>query len=162
MPALLRLVGTAIARYFDPGADDLLDTIVDGTPTPVTVEVYPVAPAAQITGQALAINGTPRTFTSVAGQNPSRLQFHLGGDPGENVGAVNTVAITVTDDAAGATQFVLRYFRKRADAASPVAATTTTTTRTQGKSPLPTTVTTRTPRKPPTTTAAPRKAAVPG
>ena len=41
MAALMRLVGPAVARYFDPGPDDLIDSFFDGTPMPVTIEVYP-------------------------------------------------------------------------------------------------------------------------
>ena len=42
MAALMRLVGPAVARYFDPGPDDLIDSFFDGTPMPVSVEVYPI------------------------------------------------------------------------------------------------------------------------
>jgi hypothetical protein len=111
MTALLRLVGPAVARYFDPGPDDLLDTFFDDTPMPVTVEVYPFLPATRITGQTLLINGAARAFTGVSGQNPTWLQFTLGGDPGEVVGGINTVTLSVTDDAGSTTPFSLRYFR---------------------------------------------------
>ena len=53
MAALMRLVGPAVARYFDPGPDDMIDTFFDGTPMPVTIEVYPFSPATRITGQKL-------------------------------------------------------------------------------------------------------------
>src|SRR5215831_15979240 len=89
MAALLRLVGPAVARYFDPGPDDLIDSFFDGIPMPVTVEVYPFQPATRITGQKLLINGAARDFTGVSGQNPTSLQFTLGGDVGETAGAIN-------------------------------------------------------------------------
>jgi hypothetical protein len=111
MAALMRLVGPAVARYFGPGPDDMIDTFFDGTPMPVTIEVYPFAPATRITGQKLAINGAAREFTGVSGHNPASLQFVLGGDPGETAGAINTVTVSVTDDAGGTTHFSLRYFR---------------------------------------------------
>jgi hypothetical protein len=100
-----------MGRCFDPGPDDLIDSFFDGTPMPVTVEVYPFVPAQRITGQRLSINGTARAFTSVSGQNPTSLQFQLGGDPGETVGGINTATLSVTDDAGATTHFSLRYFR---------------------------------------------------
>jgi hypothetical protein len=111
MAALLRLVGPSVARYFDPGPDDLIDTFFDRTPMPVTVEVFPFAPARRITEQKLLINGSEREFAGIAGQNPASLQFHLGGDPGETAGGINTVNLSVTDDAGGTTHFSSRYFR---------------------------------------------------
>ena len=63
MAALLRLVGPAVARYFGPGPDDMIDTFFDRTPMPVTVEVYPFAPATRIVGQKLSINGASREFS---------------------------------------------------------------------------------------------------
>jgi hypothetical protein len=134
MAALLRLVGPAVARYFDPGPDDLIDSFFDGIPMPVTVEVYPFQPATRITGQKLLINGATRDFTGVSGQNPTSLQFNLGGDAGETAGGINTAMLSVTDDAGSTTHFSLRYFRV---AGAPYAAgetsrsgqTTTTTTR---------------------------------
>jgi hypothetical protein len=111
MPALLRLVGPSVARYFDPGPDDLIDSMFDGTPMPVTVEVYPFLPATRINGQTLFINGAARTFTNVSGQNPTWLQFNLGGDAGETAGGINTATLSVTDDAGSTTHFSLRYFR---------------------------------------------------
>ena len=135
MAALLRLVGPAVARYFDPGPDDLIDSFFDGIPMPVTVEVYPFQPATRITGQKLLINGATRDFTGVSGQNPTSLQFNLGGDAGETAGGINTAMLSVTDDAGSTTHFSLRYFRV---AAAPYAAgetshsaqtTTTSTTR---------------------------------
>src|SRR6516164_2228771 len=122
MTALLQLVGPSVARYFDPGPDDLIDSFFDGTPMPVTVEVYPFHPATRITEQTLFINGAARTFTNVSGQNPTWLQFHLGGDPGETVGGINTATLAVTDDAGSTTHFSLRYFRVAA--ASPTATPT--------------------------------------
>jgi hypothetical protein len=116
MTALLRLVGPAVARYFDPGPDDLIDSFFDGTPMPVTVEVYPFHPARRITAQTLFINGAARAFTNVSGQNPTWLQFHLGGDPGETAGGINTATLAVTDDAGSTTHFSLRYFRVAAEA----------------------------------------------
>jgi hypothetical protein len=112
MAALLRLVGPSVARYFDPGPDDLIDTFFDGTPMPVTIEVFPFSPATRITDQKLSINGAAREFTGVSGQNPVTLQFHLGGDAGETAGGINTVNVTVADDAGSTTHFSLRYFRK--------------------------------------------------
>jgi hypothetical protein len=111
MPALLRLVGPALARYFDPGPDDLIDSFFDGTPMPVTVEVYPFLPATRVTAQTLLINGAARHFASVSGQNPTWLQFNLGGDPSETAGGINTATLSVTDDAGSTTHFSLRYFR---------------------------------------------------
>ncbi len=111
MPALMRLVGPPVARYFSPGPDDLIDTLIDGTPMPVSVEVYPFVPAKRITGQALSINGQARDFTGVTGQNPTSLQFDLGGDRCETVGGINTAILSVTDDAGATTHFSLRYFR---------------------------------------------------
>ena len=111
MAALMRLVGPAVARYFDPGPDDMIDTFFDGTPMPVTVEVYPFAPATRITGQKLSINGAAREFNGVSGQNPASLQFLLGGDASETAGGINTVSVSVTDDAGATTHFSLRYFR---------------------------------------------------
>jgi hypothetical protein len=111
MPALLRLVGPSVARYFDPGPDDLIDSMFDGTPMPVTVEVYPFLPATRITGQTLLINGAARAFTSVSGQNPTWLHFNLGGDGDETAGGINTATLSVTDDAGSTTHFSLRYFR---------------------------------------------------
>ncbi len=116
MAALMRLVGPAVARYFDPGPDDLIDSFFDGTPMPVTIEVYPFSPATCITGQKLLINGAARDFTGVSGQNPASLQFHLGGDPGETAGGINTVNLLVTDDGGATTHFSLRYFRVAATA----------------------------------------------
>jgi hypothetical protein len=107
----MRLVGPAVARYFGPGPDDMIDTFFDGTPMPVTIEVYPFSPATRITGQKLAINGASREFTGVSGQNPASLQFLLGGDSGETAGGINTVSVSVTDDAGATTHFSLRYFR---------------------------------------------------
>lgn len=112
MAALMRLIGPSVARYFDPGPDDLIDTFFDETPMPVTIEVFPFAPATRITDQKLSINGASREFTGVSGQNPVTLQFHLGGDAGETAGGINTVNVTVTDDAGGTTHFSLRYFRR--------------------------------------------------
>jgi hypothetical protein len=57
------------------------------------------------------LNGVARGFTSVSGQNPTWLQFNLGGDPGETAGGVNTTTVSVSDDTGSATHFVLRYFR---------------------------------------------------
>jgi hypothetical protein len=111
MAALMRLVGPAVARYFGPGPDDMIDTFFDGTPMPVTVEVYPFSPATRITGQKLAINGVSREFARVSGQNPATLQFFLGGDASETAGGINTVSLSVTDDTGGTTHFSLRYFR---------------------------------------------------
>jgi hypothetical protein len=111
MAALLRLVGPAVARYFDPGPDDLIDSFFDGAPMPVTVEVFPFQPATRITGQKLLVNGAERKFTDVAGQNPTSLQFTLGGDDCETVGGINTAVLSVTDDAGATTHFSLRYFR---------------------------------------------------
>lgn len=112
MAALMRLVGPSVARYFDPGPDDLIDTFFDETPMPVTIEVFPFAPATRITDQRLSINGASREFRGVSGQNPASLQFHLGGDAVETAGGINTVSVTVTDDAGGTTHFSLRYFRR--------------------------------------------------
>jgi hypothetical protein len=78
---------------------------------PVSVEVYPFLPATRITGQKLSINGTSREFTGVSGQNPTALQFTLGGDAGETAGGINTAMLSVTDDAGSTTHFSLRYFR---------------------------------------------------
>jgi hypothetical protein len=111
MAALMRLVGPAVARYFDPGPDDLIDSFFDGTPMPVTIEVYPFSPATRITDQKLLINGSAREFTGISGQNPASLQFHLGGDAGETAGGINTVNLVVTDDGGATTHFSLRYFR---------------------------------------------------
>jgi hypothetical protein len=111
MAALMRLVGPSVARYFDPGPDDLIDTFFDGTPMPVTIEVFPFAPARCITDQKLSINGAAREFACVSGQNPTSHQFHLGGDTGETPGGINTVNLSVTDDAGATTHFSLRYFR---------------------------------------------------
>ena len=111
MAALMRLVGPAVARYFDPGPDDLIDSFFDGTPMPVTVEVFPFAPATRITSQKLLVNGTARDFTGVSGQNPASLQFTLGGDVDETAGGINTASLSVTDDAGTTTHFALRYFR---------------------------------------------------
>jgi len=123
MAALLRLVGPAVARYYDPGPDDLIDTFFDGIPMPVTAEVYPFQPATHITAQKLLINGAPRDFTCVSGQNPTSLQFTLGGDPGETLGGINTAILSVTDNAGATTHFSLRYFRV---ATKPVGQTGTT------------------------------------
>jgi hypothetical protein len=90
---------------------------------PVTVEVYPFQPATRITAQKLLINGASREFTGVSGQNPTSLQFTLGGDAGETVGGINTAILSVTDDAGATTHFSLRYFRV---AARPVGGTGTT------------------------------------
>jgi hypothetical protein len=111
MAALMRLVGPTVARYFDPGPDDLIDSFFDGTPMPVTIEVYPFSPATRITSQKLLINGSARDFTGVSGQNPASLQFHLGGDASETAGGINTVNLLVTDDGGATTHFSLRYFR---------------------------------------------------
>ena len=124
MAALMRLVGPAVARYFNPGPDDLIDSFFDGTPMPVTIEVYPFSPATRIPGQKLLINGSARDFTGVSGQNPASLQFHLGGDADETAGGINTVNFAVTDDGGATTHFSLRYFRVagpeiRATATSP-------------------------------------------
>ena len=108
----MRLVRPALARWpTDPGPDDLIDSFVDGTPMPVTIEVYPFSPATRITDQKLLINGSARDFTGVSGQNPASLQFHLGGDAGETAGGINTVNLLVTDDGGATTHFSLRYFR---------------------------------------------------
>ncbi len=111
MAALMRLVGPAVARYFGPGPDDMIDTFFDGKPMPVTIEVYPFSPATRIVGQKLAINGASREFSGVSGQNPASLQFLLGGDPGETAGGINTVSVSVTDNVGATTHFTLRYFR---------------------------------------------------
>jgi len=111
MPALMRLVGPSVGRYYGPGPDDLVDASFDGTPMPVTVEVYPFAPATRITGQKLSVNGNARTFTGVSGNNPAALQFTLGGDADETTGGINTANLTVIDDTGGTTHFSLRYFR---------------------------------------------------
>lgn len=111
MAALMRLVGPAVARYFDPGPDDLIDSFFDGTPMPVSIEVYPFTPATRITDQKLLINGAAREFVGVSGQNPASLQFTLGGDANETVGGINTVNLSVTDDAGSTTHFSLRDFR---------------------------------------------------
>lgn len=111
MAALMRLVGPAVARYFGPGPDDMIDTFFDHTPMPVTIEVYPFAPATRIVTQKLSINGAAREFSGVSGQNPASLQFLLGGDPGETAGGINTVSVSVTDDVGATTHFSLRYFR---------------------------------------------------
>ena len=111
MSALLRLVGPAVARYYDPGPDDLIDSFFDGTPMPVSVEVYPFHPATSITRQSLSINGAARSFNSVSGQNPTWLEFNLGGDDNETAGGINTATLSVTDDAGSTTHFSLRYFR---------------------------------------------------
>jgi hypothetical protein len=126
MAALLRLVGPAVARYFSPGPDDLIDSFFDGTPMPVTVEVFPFMPATRITGQKLMINGAAREFTGVTGQNPTALQFSLGGDAGETAGGINTAILAVTDDAGSTTHFSLRYFRVAAEAVGQGGPTTAT------------------------------------
>jgi hypothetical protein len=89
----------------------LIDSFFDGTPMPVSVEVYPFHPATRVTGQTLSINGAVREFTGVSGQNPTALQFNLGGDTGETVGGINTATVSVTDDSGSTTHFSLRYFR---------------------------------------------------
>src|SRR5262249_44436102 len=99
MAALLRLVGPAVARYFDPGPGDLIDSFFVGIPMPVTFEVHPFQPATRITGQKLLINGAARDFMAVSRQNPTSLQFTLGGDVGETAGAINMAILSVTDDA---------------------------------------------------------------
>jgi hypothetical protein len=124
MAALLRLVGPAVARYLNPGPDDLLDTLFDGLPMPVTAEVYPFAPATRITGHTLLVNGAVRDFTSVSGQSPTWLQFNLGGDPAETTGGINTLTLSVTDDAGATTHFSLRYFRLAGSSPSGTPATT--------------------------------------
>lgn len=111
MSAIMRVVGPAVGRYFSPGPDDMIDTFFDGTPMPVSVEVYPFAPATRITGQKLSINGTSRSFSGITGENPASLQFHLGGDDDETAGGINTATLSVTDDAGATTHFSLRYFR---------------------------------------------------
>jgi len=137
MAAPLRLVGPAVARYFDPGPDDLIDSFFDGIPMPVTVEVYPFQPATRITGQKLSINGAARDFTGVSGQNPTSLQFNLGGDAGETAGGINTVMLSVTDDAGSTTHFSLRYFRVAAATPYGTVAPTTTSTSTIKPRPKP-------------------------
>jgi hypothetical protein len=89
----------------------MIDTFFDGTPMPVTIEVYPFAPATRIVGQKLSINGASREFSGVSGQNPVTLQFLLGGDPSETAGGINTVSVSVTDNVGATTHFSLRYFR---------------------------------------------------
>jgi hypothetical protein len=111
MSALMRMVGPAVGRYFNPGPDDMIDTFFDGTPMPVSVEVFPFLPATRITGQKLSINGSSRDFTGVVGENPTSLQFQLGGDDEETAGGINTATLSVTDDAGATTHFSLRYFR---------------------------------------------------
>jgi hypothetical protein len=111
MTAILRLVGPEAARYFCPGPDDLIDNVFDNTPMPVTVEVYTVSPATHFVDQTLQINGDDRDFTRVSGQNPTSLQFTLGGDPSEAEGGINTVTLSVTDNTGSTTYFALRYFR---------------------------------------------------
>jgi hypothetical protein len=111
MPALMRMVGPSVGRYYDPGPDDLIDASFDGTPMPVTVEVYPFAPATRITGQKLSVNGNARSFTGISGHNPAALQFTLGGDADETAGGINTANLTITDDTGATTHFSLRYFR---------------------------------------------------
>jgi hypothetical protein len=118
MAALMRLVGPSVARYFDPGPDDMIDSFFDGTPMPVSIEVYPFTPATRITNQKLLINGSAREFTDVSGENPASLQFTLGGDVGETAGGINTVNVSVTDDAGSTTHFSLRYFRTSAPVVS--------------------------------------------
>ena len=137
MAALLRLVGPAVARYFDPGPDDLIDSFFDGTPMPVTIEVYPFSPATRITDQKLLINGSERDFSGVSGQNPASLQFHLGGDAGETAGGINTVNLLVTDDGGATTHFSLRYFRlaETPSEATPTGHPVTTTKQTAPSSP---------------------------
>jgi hypothetical protein len=135
MAALMRLVGPAVARYFDPGPDDLIDSFFDGTPMPVSIEVYPFTPATRITDQKILINGSARDFTGVSGQNPASLQFNLGGDAGETVGGINTVNLSVTDDAGATTHFSLRYFRMAEDPG--VGATATQFPHTTSPSPTP-------------------------
>src|SRR5215471_10927229 len=137
MAALLRSVGPAVARYFDPGPDDLVDSFFDGIPMPVTVEVYPFQPATRITAQKLSINGAARDFTGVSGQNPTSLQFNLGGDAGETAGGINTVMLSVTDDAGSTTHFSLRYFRVAAATPYGTVAPTTTSTSTIKPRPKP-------------------------
>jgi hypothetical protein len=140
MAALMRLVGPSVARYFDPGPDDLIDTFFDGIPMPVTVEVFPFAPATRITSQKLMVNGAARDFTGVTGQNPASLQFTLGGDVGETAGGINTANLSVTDDAGATTHFALRYFRMAGPTLSPTEPPHTTTTpkpTTTPKLPLP-------------------------
>jgi len=127
MAALLRLVGPAVARYFDPGPDDLIDSFFDGVPMPVTVEVFPFQPATRITGQKLLVNGATRDFTEIAGQNPTSLQFTLGGDDCETAGGINTAVLSVTDDAGATTHFSLRYFRMAVEAPSATMPGTNTT-----------------------------------
>ncbi len=138
MAALLRVVGPAMARYFDPGPDDLIDTFFDGVPMPVTVEVFPFNPATRITSQKLSINGSTQEFSDVSGQNPVALQFHLGGNTEETAGGINTANLTVTDDAGAITNFSLRYFRMVTTAnTNPTTTTTSLRLTTSPPEPLP-------------------------
>src|SRR5260221_14444931 len=105
MSALMRVVGPAVGRYFNPGPDDMIETFFDGTPMPVSVEVFPFLPATRITGQKLSINGTSRDFTRVVGENPTSLQFHLGGDDEATAAGINTATLSVPDNAGATTHF---------------------------------------------------------
>src|SRR5262249_47762801 len=96
----------------------------DEIPMPVTAEVYPFFPATQITHQALSINGVEKSFTSVSGQNPTWLQFKLGGDPNEIPGGINTLTVSVSDNAGSTTHFILRYFRLAGGSVRPAATST--------------------------------------
>src|SRR5262249_49515975 len=111
MAALLRLVGPAVARYFSPGPDDLIDSFFDGTPMPVTVEVYPFMPATRITGQKLLTNGPPGDSAGAAAHTPPPPQSPLGADAGETAGAINPAILAVTAAAAPPPHSPLRYSR---------------------------------------------------
>jgi hypothetical protein len=142
---------------FMPFEGHILNYVFGSAPSPVSVQIWPIAPATAVTGAAVFINGSgvkPSTLTAIPGTQGKTLTFNLGGDPDEFPGQVNTVFIDIDDNRPDYTSVAMRYYR----AAGAVPTTTTTTTAPPATTPpATTTTTTRPPTTGPVTTPMPGK-----
>jgi hypothetical protein len=132
--AMLRVTNPGLARYLDgAGGWDSLNGIFGGGGVTITCEVYPVAPATQVTSSSVTVNGNPRTSSGSA-TNPRAVTFSVGGDSSENAGDWNTVVVTVMDD--GGTQTSFTFFFYKTGGSSTTTTTTTTTSTTTSTTPI--------------------------
>src|SRR5260370_2914630 len=132
---MLRVTAPGLARYLDGGGGwDSLNCICGGGAgaVSVTCEVYPVAPATQVsaTGATLTINGSGKSFNSSSGTNPLTLSFSVGADSSEHAGDWNTVVITVMDNSGTQTSFTFYFYKTGSGGTTTTTTTTSTTTST--------------------------------
>jgi hypothetical protein len=114
MAAVVLCQNPACVPGFLPFNGHILGTVFGSTPTAVTVQLWPIAPATSITSAAVFINSSgvkPSTLTSITGTQGKTLTFNLGGDPDEIPASVNTVFLDIDDNGPGFTSAALAYYR---------------------------------------------------